>query len=274
MSNKVDLFRLDHNGGYRDISSFVTHRGERECAAARYYTAVYRMYERLRRRFPNVVFENCAGGGGRTDIGLVSKFTHTWVSDWNVAPRSAVITNGMTMALPPECVDRLVSGMNCLTRASLNFMLRHTLFGRPSTNSYNQIGSAFNPEQIETVRHAFDIYKNFIRPFVGSDRIYHHTPQKYGEQPQGNLILERCSESGDRGVIGVFRLAGPVQAEELTVRPRGIDISGRYEITYDNRRQSAEAGGNELYQNGFRVRLAGPMTSELILYRKLGPDGK
>ena len=78
----------------------------------RYYEALYAIYERLRARFPDVIFENCAGGGGRTDIGMVRRFSHTWVTDWQIAPRSFTITNGMTMALPPEYVDRLIGGQS------------------------------------------------------------------------------------------------------------------------------------------------------------------
>lgn len=58
------------------------------------------MYSRLRKRFPNVIFENCAGGGGRCDAGMIANFNHTWVSDNQVAPRSLLITNGMTPGNP------------------------------------------------------------------------------------------------------------------------------------------------------------------------------
>jgi len=75
----------------------TTRHGYVENGYWRYYEALYAIYDRLRARFPDVVFENCAGGGGRTDIGLVRRFSHTWVTDWQIAPRSFSITNGMLM---------------------------------------------------------------------------------------------------------------------------------------------------------------------------------
>jgi len=266
---QVDLFRLDFNCACLEPAYYVRHKGERESGCARYYKAVYAMYERVRRHFPDVVFENCAGGGGRTDLGLMSSFTHTWVSDWQVAPRSAVITNGMTMALPPERVDRLVSGMSSHTRASLDFMVRHTLFGRPSSNDYNAIGSKMNPCQIEFVRHSFDIFKNFIRPFAPNGKIYHHTPEKFGTHPSGDLILERSAAERDRSVIGIFRLAGKVQQEDIVVYPRGIDMGRTYEIISDNRGETAVRDGFSLLNDGIRVRLPGTLTSELILLKAI-----
>ena len=68
------------------------------------------MYDRIRKRFPDLILENCAGGGGRTDIGMIRRFSHTWVTDWQLAPRSFTVTNGMIIDLPPEYVDRLIDG--------------------------------------------------------------------------------------------------------------------------------------------------------------------
>lgn len=263
---EVDIFRLDYNiGGGMETMFYTDRNGNRESAAARYHKAVYDLYNRMRRRFPDVIFENCASGGGRTDLGIMPNFTHTWVSDWQIAPRSVVITNGMTMALPPERVDRLCSGMNSHTRASLDFNVRNTLFGRPSTNDYNPLGTKYNPEQLDFVRHSLDIYKNFIRPFAANGKIFHHTPEKYGTQPNGDMILERSSREGDRSIIGIFRLTGKVAEEALTVYPRGIRPDLTYLLTYDNSGKTVRCDGFTLINEGLRVFLPGPMTSELIL---------
>lgn len=272
---KVDLFRLDYNLSTDDLLNKIDRGNGPENAYVRYYKNTNAMYHRLRKKFPNVVFENCAGGGGRTDIGFVANFTHTWVSDWNVAPRSFTITNGMTMALPPEWVDRLMSGMNCHTRASLDFQVRSTIFGKPTTNDYNAVGSETNPDQIAFVRHALDIYKKHIRPYINDSRIFHHTPELVSglngaggvtEQPQGTGIMERASSDGKHGVLGVFKLSDAGDEEVITVYPRGIDASLAYAITFDNSGMTARVAGYELMNTGLRVRLPGAMTSELIIY--------
>ena len=263
---QVDLFRLDYNLGPKSMFCPVF---EGETGTARYYKEVYRIYENLRRRFPNIVFENCAGGGGRTDVGMVKNFTHTWVSDWQVAPRSVAITNGMTMALPPEYVDRLVSGMNCHTRGSLEWTVRQTIFGRPTTNDYNAVGTEFNPEQIEFVRHTLDLYKSYLRPYIRHSKMYHHTPELYGEQPQGIAILERAASDGEAGALGVFGLSDQSQIPKfVTVYPRGVDISAVYEVLMDNSGHTCELSGYRMSNEGIRVKLNGALTSELIMYRK------
>lgn len=270
--NQVDLFRLDYNIGAHEIFCEDADGG---CNTLEYYENVYAMYERLKKRLPNVYFENCAGGGARTDLGMMKSFTHTWVSDHQIAPRSFAITNGMTMVLPPEYVDRLVSGMSCHTRGALDFQVRQTIFGKPTCNSFNPFDSEMNEGMIAFVRHTYDIYKNFIRPYIEDTVMYHHTPEIYGVHPNGNGIIERASEDRTRSVIGVFRLANTADKEDITVYPRGIDPSGKYRVIYDN---AVLAGGNcngsivdgfTLVNEGIRVRLADSLTSELILIERV-----
>ena len=105
--NELDFFRLDYNVGNIGAGFQSIRDGYVENNYWRYYEALYAIFAQLRQRFPNVIFENCASGGARTDIGMVRYFSHTWVTDWQIAPRSFSITNGMTSALPPEYVDRL-----------------------------------------------------------------------------------------------------------------------------------------------------------------------
>ena len=272
---KIDIFRLDYNLDNQQLQSRYIGENGVENAYVKYYQNTNAMYERLRRKYPDVIFENCAGGGGRTDLSFVSNFTHTWVTDHNVAPRSFAITNGMTMALPPETVDRLASGMGCHAVGSLEFHVRNTIFGRPTTNDYNAVGSEMNPMQIETVKHTLDIYKKHIRPYIDESVIFHHTPELVGDptsggaivdQPRGTGILERASEDGRHGVVGIFSLADTGRGTAETVYPKGIDPSLSYTVTLDNSGASYTVSGSELMQNGIRVTLPTALSSELVIY--------
>ncbi|MBR0510382.1 MAG: alpha-galactosidase [Clostridia bacterium] len=263
----VGLFRIDYNVGAAGMLCKRDHNGQTENIWLRYYRAVYDMFASLRRQFPQVVFENCAGGGGRADLGMVKQFTHTWVSDYQIPPRSLAITNGMTMVLPPERVDRLVSGMNGHLRASLDFTVRSTLMAKPTTNTYNPLGSATDPQALAFVRHSFDLYKSFIRPYLTDGYIYHHTPELYENNPRGRGIIERASVDGTKGVIGVFNLADISPDDPaVTVYPRGLDASKTFTVTYDNTGASATVEGWRLVNEGVRVYLPASLTSELLIF--------
>jgi alpha-galactosidase len=157
------------------------------------------MYENLKKKFPEVIFENCAGGGGRCDLGQMKNFNHTWVSDCQRAPKSIYITNGMTMCLPPERVDRLFAGMGCHEHGSLDLQLRNTMLGHMSLNVIVPMATKINENILEFVKHSTDIYKNFIRPMLPDCLIYHHTPETDVAFKNGFSILEIASPEKTKG---------------------------------------------------------------------------
>ncbi|MFA6291981.1 MAG: alpha-galactosidase, partial [Victivallales bacterium] len=230
--HQLDFFRLDYNTnpgpGIREVRSGFVENGY-----WRYYETLYGIYDRLRARFPEVIFENCAGGGGRTDIGMVRRFSHTWVTDWQIAPRSFSITNGMTMALPPEHVDRLIFGQSGHIAGDFEFQSRTLLFVRPTFGVSYPSGSEANPILALKLKRWITLYSDFVRRFMATGRIYHHTPEVSGRDPQGWGVLELASEDRSRGICGLFQLSAPTQPEYL-LRLRGLDASRKYRVTFDN----------------------------------------
>ncbi len=263
---KIDMFRLDYNIGAQDAIAYNERDGYLENLFARYYDNVYAVYKRLRRDYPNVIFENCAGGGGRSDLGMVSCFTHTWVTDYQILPRSFSVTNGMTMALPPECVDRLVSGQAAYLTGDMRTQLRNQLFARPTINAIRPGYVPANPEQVALVRHHVWLYKNFVRPMHKASRCFHHTPE-LSAACGGFGVIELAAKDASRGMVGVFRLAEP-ELEETVVFPRGVEPAKNYLITLDNSGAKIRLSGFALTQNGLRVRLGSALTSELVLYEE------
>lgn len=262
--NELDFFRLDYNTDPgRGVRS--TRNGFVENGYWRYYETVYGIYERLRARFPKVVFENCAGGGARTDIGMVRRFNHTDVTDWQIAPRSFMITNGMTMALPPEYVDRLLGGQDGQSAADFDFQSRLLLFMEPKFGFLYPIGANPNPVFMQRMKHWISTYKDFVRPFISTSRIYHHTPTVTGLEPQGWGVLEMGAEDCSRSICGLFQLSMPTQAE-YRFYPRSLDVSRKYRVTFDNAGSSTVVDGYTLVENGLLIRLAGALTSELLLF--------
>ncbi len=261
--NELDFFRLDHNT-HPGPGIRILRDGYMENGYLRYFEALYGVYDRLRARFPEVIFENCAGGGGRTDIGLVSRFCHTWVTDWQLAPRSFAITNGMTMALPPEYVDRLIGGQSGYTVADFDFQVRLLMFVRPTIGFPKPMGAEWNPHMLARMTHWVGLYKDFVRPFMSTGRVYHHTPCVPGPEPQGWGVLELASEDRTKAVCGLFQLSAATEPEYL-LRLRGLDVSRRYKVTFDNSGRSCEVDGFALMKQGLTVRIEGALSSELLL---------
>ena len=265
VEHELDLFRLDYNIGNIGAGAYSEQSGFIENAYWRYYEAVYGIYARLSARHKHVIFQNCASGGARTDVGMVRYFDHTWVTDWQIAPRAFSITNGMSMALPPERVDRLAGmGQSGQRTAELDFQFRLQLFVHPSLNWFHLKDAAPNAVQQARIRNAVRIYKEFVRPIHPTSRIYHHTPVVKGFEPRGWGVLELAARDRTRAVAGLFRLGDPAEPEYL-LRFRGIDPGRRYRVTFDNSSESCEVDGIALTRTGITSRLETALTSELLL---------
>lgn len=99
----------------------------------RHVEALYGIFDRVRKRFPKVIFQNCAGGGGRLDYGIMRRFQNTELSDWLRAPRGLKILNGMTWVLPPEILLRTfgTESDGLEEDGDVDVQLRTTMLSRP-----------------------------------------------------------------------------------------------------------------------------------------------
>jgi len=199
----------------------------------------------------------------------MKNFHHTWVSDCQNAPRSLYITSGMTMVLPPERVDRLVSGMGCHEFGDLTLQMRNAMLGHMSLNAVcSPVLAEFNTQQLAFLKHSVQLYKDFIRPFLPKSKIYHHIQDVPTQRRQGLQITELTAEDASRAAIAVFKLPEGNNAA-VTVVPRGLDRAKQYRVTLDNSGMQSIVSGWELCTRGIVTEPMSPMTSELILLEEV-----
>ncbi len=261
---ELDMFRLDYNSCSPD-GGFNYRDGRNENTHWKHVEAIYEIFENVGKRFPHLQLENCASGGGRTDIGIVSKFTTSWVSDWFKMLRTVRILNGMSMALPPEYVNRSYGvGMessyhgNADTQMHVIFMAHPTLFGiTPSL-------AEANPAIMACAKKYIKIYKEFIRTFHRTAKVYHHTPVIPGADGSGWCALEYVSEDQEKAVAVVFRL---VNAEEkvYTLKFRGLKKGINYQARIEPEGSQFIINSYALSREGLEICLDTALTSQMII---------
>ena len=77
----------------------------------RYMLGLYRLWGTLIGRFPHILFEGCAGGGGRFDFGSLAYMPQFWTSDQTDAVERQKIQYGTSLLFPPECMGAHVSAV-------------------------------------------------------------------------------------------------------------------------------------------------------------------
>ena len=85
---------------------------KRGCEVAfRFIQGTYRLLNKVTEKYPNLLIEHCAGGGGRFDLGMLYYSPCIWVSD-NLDPFWRIHTHyDGTYVYPPETLSyHLASG--------------------------------------------------------------------------------------------------------------------------------------------------------------------
>ena len=75
----------------------------------RYILGVYDLYDRLTTKFPHILFESCASGGGRFDPGMLYYAPQAWASDDSDAVERLKIQYGSSYAYPVSSMGAHVS---------------------------------------------------------------------------------------------------------------------------------------------------------------------
>jgi alpha-galactosidase len=266
---KLDVFRLDYNTSMGPAGGQNAREGFVEKNYWRYYEAAYGMYRRLRKRFPNLMMENCAGGGGRNDLGMLGNFHWTQISDEWGGVRTLKILNGFTIPLPPEYALSYVGFMDDenYRYGDTDFRFRGQMFGHLTLGGVAPSLAEFAAAYRDKVRHDVELYKSFIRPIQPTVKVYHHTPYLPNTEAGDWCVMEHVTPDQGRGYAGIFRLAGAREGS-YRFRPRGLDISATYKVTLDNSRKSVVLKGVDLITHGLEIQLAQPFRSELILFER------
>jgi len=261
---KLECFRLDHNicpstGGDIIEDNCVVN------TSWKYYENLYTLFDRITKRFPGILLENCAGGGGRLDTGMLRRFHWTQITD-NWSPCDQIrILNGISLAIPPEQCMPLIGAIN-FTPADTLYIARTGFFSHMCLSGIFPSCEHINENGLNDWKHTVDLYKNEMRSILDNCMVYHHTPlQDYTRMGEW-VVLEYSASDKTKSIAGFFRLS-EYSEDVFNFIPRGLDLDKSYDVYFDNNGKTARFSGLELCQKGISVRLPGMMMSELMIMK-------
>ncbi len=105
----LQYVKWDCNRNLSDLYSNILPEERQKEQAHRYVLGLYRLLERLKNDFPHILFESCASGGNRFDLGMLYYMPQTWTSDNTDAVERISIQYGTSMVFPPSVMGAHVS---------------------------------------------------------------------------------------------------------------------------------------------------------------------
>ena len=106
---KVSYVKWDMNRSITECYSSALPADRQGEVFHRYILGVYDLYDRLTSRFPKVLFESCASGGGRFDPGILYYAPQGWASDDSDAVERLKIQYGTSFCYPVSSIGSHVS---------------------------------------------------------------------------------------------------------------------------------------------------------------------
>lgn len=108
-SAPISYVKWDMNRNFKEVGSALLLDGREGEISHRYMLGLYHVLEAVTSAFPHVLFENCAGGGGRFDAGMLYYMPQTWTSDDTDAVERLQIQYGTSMCYPTSAMGAHVS---------------------------------------------------------------------------------------------------------------------------------------------------------------------
>jgi alpha-galactosidase len=220
----------------------------------------YEVQERLLKSFPDLLLENCSGGGHIKDFGVIQRSHYTVATDTlsNLPDRRSIYDS--TFALPPLLLQCYTYDNNYPVRGDNpgTFLWRSAMMGAWQIDPTDT--AKWTEAEHESARQSVRIYKQWIRPLLQDVKVHHILPRPDGQHWDG---LFYWSPPLARGVCYIFRPDSPENRQ--VVRLQGLRPDRKYWVwCEDGSIRPGLRKGEELMQAGLEIRLPGPYTSDLI----------
>ena len=172
--NHIEYVKWDMNRNMSDVYSRVLPPERQGEATHRYMLGVYRLLETLTSAFPHVLFEGCAGGGGRFDAGMLAYFPQIWCSDDSDAIERLVIQHGTSFGYPVSTMGAHVSACPNHQTGRTTPLWTRAVVAMSGTFGYELDLGKLTDEEKEQVRAQIQVFKQYYN-LIQDGRYYRLT---------------------------------------------------------------------------------------------------
>jgi alpha-galactosidase len=217
----------------------------------------YRVYDALRKEFPDLLLEDCVNGGHMIDYGVVKRVNYISITDTYDPLSNRRAFYDASYALPPAMCECYVQHMPVKSIGEFRHMLRSGMMGWCTIMLDT---SQWSAEQHQVAKRQFEIYRTILRPLILHGDLYHVSDRPDGVQWDG---MEYFDPKTGRGVLHAFR--GTTDEPRHRFKLKGLDQSRKYALSFeDSGRKRSVLTGAQLGSDGVEVQLSEPTTSELV----------
>lgn len=191
----------------------------------RYILGVYDLYEQLINKYPEILFESCAGGGARFDPGMLFYAPQTWTSDNTDAVERLKIQYGTSMVYPLSAIGSHISAIpnhQVGRMASIDTRANVAYFG---TFGYELDITKLTEGEKVKVKEQVDFFKE-KRELIRSGQFYRLLSPFESNETAWMVV----SDSKDEAIVGYYKVLARPNEPYNRIKLKGLDPLTLYKI--------------------------------------------
>lgn len=220
-SAPISYVKWDMNRNFKETGSALLTDGHGGELHHRYMLGVYRVMEAITGRFPQILFESCAGGGGRFDAGMLYYMPQTWTSDDTDAMERLKIQYGTSIAYPACAMGAHVSAIPNHQVARMTPIRTRGEVAAGGNFGFELDLSRQSPEDLAEIRRQVALVKSIRRTTQQGDFTRLLSPF------EGNVTAWQFADD-TRVILCVYRVLAQPNPGLLRVRLHGLPEDAAY----------------------------------------------
>ncbi|KID97159.1 alpha-galactosidase, partial [Metarhizium majus ARSEF 297] len=217
-SSNIAYVKWDNNRGIHETPAPYTDH--------QYMLGLYKVFARLTERFPDVIWEGCASGGGRFDPGVLQYFPQIWTSDDTDAVERIYIQFGTSLVYPPSAMGAHVSATpnsQSGRNETIEFRAHVAMMG----GSFGlELDPSHMPEQDKAKVPDLIKLAEKVNPIVVKGDLWRLSLPEESDYPAALFI----SEDQKQAVLFYFQLKPTINHSWPVVRLQGLDAKAMYKV--------------------------------------------
>ena len=245
-SANIYYVKWDINRAITDLWSNVLPADRQGEISHRYVLGLYRIMDGIIKTHPDIMFEGCAGGGGRFDSAMLTYFVQYWSSD-NTKPLDNLKLHYGSSFVYPVCT----MGAHVSTASPMVPIETKAAIAMCGTFGYELDATKLSKEEIEKCRKMSGYYHKFYDLNFFGD--YYRLTNPF--EPVNLVAWECVAKDKKKALLTVVTVHLTVNGPQEYIKCKGLLPNRKYRITGD---------GNEWTATGMALMHAGvPVPREI-----------
>ena len=176
-SANIEYVKWDANRPLSEVGSAALPPERQGEVAHRFVLGTYSLLERLRQRYPDMLFEGCASGGGRFDAGMLYYTPQIWTSDDTDAVERLHIQYGTSFGYPASSMGAHVSAVPNRQVGRVTPLSARGIVALAGAFGYELDPGAFTPEEAAEVKHQIALRRECEQLLLDGDYLRLSSPE-------------------------------------------------------------------------------------------------